>query len=132
MPDRIGKWTISNGAATYAAETSAAFEAILDSVHEQAQHRPLIATILSPHGWRILIGLGGPESVLQFDYQDSSPCVVTLGDPGRDGVESFDFEGQETEVPRWNLIPAEGARHAALEFFETGVRPDTVAWEQLY
>jgi hypothetical protein len=125
------EWVITDGSDVRRITTISELEAALDQMHERARQRHSLATIVSPDGARLLIGLGAAQSVLQFNRNDDPPYLTTIGTPDLEGVETFFFAGQETEIERRHLIPAEGARHAAAIFFETGLKPASVRWEEV-
>lgn len=131
MTANRGGWTVADGNDVRQVSSVADLETTLDGIHELARQRHRLVTIVSPEGSRLLIGLGGAKSVLQFSSGDEPPYFATLGDPKEEGVEAFFLEGEATEVARRRLIPMEGARHAAIVFFETGMRPNTVAWDEV-
>src|SRR5438552_12119278 len=131
MIEGVGRWVGRGGSNFRRVASALELQAALDEINEHARKRLSLGTITSPQGARLLIGIGGPQSVLQFNQGDDPPYLITLGDPDAEGVEKFFFEGQETEVERRHLIPADDARRAALAFFETGSKPDGVRWEEV-
>jgi hypothetical protein len=126
-----GPWVVADGSAVHRVTTVLELEAALDDMHERARRQHALATIVSPNGKRLLIGVGGAQSVLQFNQGNEPPYLTTLGASEAEGVETFEFEGQATEIERRHLIPMEGARHAAVIFFETGLKPNSVRWEEV-
>ncbi|MGA8636256.1 MAG: Imm1 family immunity protein [Candidatus Dormiibacterota bacterium] len=126
-----GRWTITESGEVRHITTATELDEALDAIHERATDQHCLATIRSPAGDELLIGLGGYLSVLQFTHDDNPPYWVTVGDPEAEGITAFVFEGQETEILRRNLVPPEDARHAAVVFFESGVMPRSVRWEEV-
>jgi immunity protein Imm1 of predicted polymorphic toxin system len=124
-------WRVTDGNEIRQVATVQDLEAALDALHNGARERHRLVSIASPAGARLLIGLGGEESVLQFTNGDDPPYFASAGSSADHGVVPFLYEGEETEVERRRLIPMEDARHAASLFFETGVRPENVAWEEV-
>ena len=126
-----GRWTITESGEVRHVTTVTELEAALDAIHERVRNQPCLATIRSPAGDELLIGLGGDLSVLQFTHDDDPPYWVTVGDPEAEGLTAFVFEGEETEILRRHLVPAEDARKAAMVFLESGVMPKSVRWEEV-
>jgi Immunity protein Imm1 len=125
------KWTVTDGDEVRHVASLEELEATLDAWHERFRKRRRLVALTSPAGPKLLIGLGGTESVLQLRSGEDPPYLATIGRIEEQGVESFLYEGGETEIERRRLIPIEGARHAVALFFETGRRPDNVVWEQV-
>ena len=125
------RWTITESDEVRHVTTVTELEAALDAIHERARKHPCLATIRSPAGDELLIGLGSDLSVLQFTHDDNPPYWVTVGDPEAEGSTAFVIDREETEILRRHLIPAEDARHAALGFLEAGAIPRSVRWEEV-
>jgi len=125
------RWTIAASGEVRHVTTVTELEAALDAIHERSRDRPCLASIWSPAGDELLIGLGSDLSVLQLTHDDNPPYWVTVGDPEAEGVTAFVFERHETEIQRRHLVPAEDARHAAVVFLESGVMPRGIRWEEV-
>lgn len=110
--------------------TVAELDAQLDALDQVARRgRPTIVS-LSAHGRELTFGLGARRCVVQWEEEPGGPYMVTRGDDDTPGVMEFFLHGEHhTEILRRNLIPAEQVRQVVREFFETGRRSDTVAWE---
>ena len=125
------RWTVTESGEVRHVTTVTELEAALDAIQERATDQHCLATIRSPAGDELLIGLGGDLSVLQFTHDDELPYWVTVGDPEAEGITAFVFEREETEILRRHLVPVDDARHAAVVFFEFAVMPTSVRWEEV-
>lgn len=87
---------------------------------------------LSVHGYEVEIGLGLEESFVHIDHDSGMPPhFTTVGDSQAEGeVVFYALGGRPTKIPRRNLIAAALARKAVREFFDTGGRLASVAWEK--
>lgn len=125
------QWPFQLDREKYAIGSLPELEEVLDTAQRKSAGRGRIAMITSPDGPRLDVGVGLSESFLQFTQGDDDPYLISVGSVDTQGVEVFSLEGHETEIPRRNLIPVESARHAAAVFFQTGVRPASVGWEEV-
>jgi hypothetical protein len=105
---------------------------LLDDLTEQARPRPFMAVLISGTGDSLAIGLGRKESVLSWvSATGDPPYHGSNGDPSATGLVVFFYGGSWSEFPRSYAVPVADARAAAREFFETGVRPNQVGWEEV-
>ena len=109
---------------------------VLDSIHGSCDPRqPVVATIESPHGWRVDIGLGAPESLVivwpDWPSSTADTYYLTTGPRQSAGTKCFLLHGVgHTEFEKRHLIPIHQARQVVRQFFETGIRSPDVDWEQ--
>lgn len=102
---------------------------LIQKLEKVVEHElPVLLFIAGPKG-TLTLGVGKPESVLCFDYGESSYWAIG-GDGKRPGME-FMGGGHHSEFPGQCLLPMKVAIDAALEFLATCEIPRTVEWEQL-
>ena len=121
-------------------------ESAFRSLPETASAPNAIATLASPRGDTLSIGIAGAgdrdnpgldHPVASVEYNQASgdpPYLVAVGDPaatvGEGGVAVFRFEGQWTEIPRRNCVPVDVMLRIVKDFFTTGRLPDWIGWEE--
>jgi len=106
---------------------------VLDQAHTDALNTiPTIVTI-EMHNALVYIGLGLEDSFIHFiSSNNEPPYFASVGDDGLDGALDFYLHGgHHTEIQRRNLIPLGKARLIVKTFYETGIRPDGVVWEEV-
>ncbi len=109
------------------------FDQVLDQVHSNAlDSLPTIVSI-EMHNALVYIGLGLEQSFIHFmSSNNEPPYFASVGDKDLDGVIEFYLHGNHhTDIQRKNLIPLDKARFIVKEFFQTGIRPEIVAWEEV-
>ena len=112
--------------------TAADLGAALDRARDGGRPgRGVLATLFSPAGSHLSVGLGGGTSVLTYADGPDPPYFLSRGTdaPAGDGPLVFYYEGHYSDFPPTAAVPADLARRAALEFFRTGERPTCVDWE---
>ncbi len=100
--------------------------AIIHKIRQSGQ--PTMLFLEATTGVMLIVGLGAPESVLTLVEQDDL-TYHSLGDINRRDCLQFlngevidDFDADAA-------IPEQQAIEAALEFFDTGQRPQCIKWE---
>jgi hypothetical protein len=148
-PSRVGgSWTLLDFDRELAVvDDWGSLEVALRSLPETASAPNAIATLASPRGDTLSIGIAGQgdkdnpgvESPLaSVEYNQASgdpPYLVPVGDSSlpiesRD-VAVFRFEGQWTEIPRRNCVTVDLMLRIAKDFFTTGNLPGWLAWEEV-
>ena len=147
-PSRVaGSWTLLDFDRELAVvDDWEGLEAALRSLPEKAGDPNAIATLASPRGDTLSIGIAGrgdgdnpglDHPLASVEYNQASgdpPYLVPVGNPAttaeEGGVAVFRFEGQWTEIPRRNCVPVDVMLRIARDFFATGKIPDWIAWEE--
>ncbi len=122
-------------------------EAALRALPETASAPNAIATLVSPLGDTLSIGIAGrgdrdnpglTEPLASVEHNPKSgdpPYLVVVGDPAltfeSGGVVVFRFGGQWTEILRRNCVPVDVMLRIARDFFTTGHLSDWIAWEEV-
>jgi Immunity protein Imm1 len=122
-------------------------EAALRSLPERASSPNAIATLATPRGDTLSIGIAGqgdrdnPElntPLASVEYNGAAgdpPYLVPVADPTlpveERGIVVFRFEGQWTEIPRRNCVPVDVMLRIAKDFFSTGNLPGWISWEEV-
>jgi hypothetical protein len=77
----------------------------------------------------LCIVIGREESHVLFHSATSSPPILSsLGPWDDDEPIEFTYQEQESSVPKRFTVPIEDAREALRLFYQTGTRPDNIAW----
>jgi hypothetical protein len=103
----------------------------LDELDRQARaSQPLVAGLERPDGAALSIGLGRDRSVLNYMSSPDPPYFTSHDEEAdTDGTVVFFYYGHWSEFPADAAVPMADAREAARRFFETGERPDNIAWQ---
>ena len=106
-------------------------DARLDNLlKESNQEQPDMATLETEAG-TLVIGLG-KHSVLSYNSpEDKPPYYVSVGDQTKQGITTFSYDGEATEMHNRNLIGLHEAREAVRDFFRSGKLPQNVKWEEV-
>jgi len=104
----------------------AELHAVIDRIRELAE--PTMLFLEAQSGDTLVVGLGSPESVLTFAEQDGS-TFHSVGDTSRRGYLRFRTRDTVDDFHAEMAISESRAMEAALEFFETGRRPQGIKWE---
>jgi Immunity protein Imm1 len=103
---------------------------LLDAAPGVVVARQLSAGLERPDGAALSIGLGRDHSVLNYMSSPYPPYFTSHDEEAdTDGTVVFFYYGHWSEFPADAAVPMADAREAARRFFETGERPDNVAWQ---
>jgi hypothetical protein len=142
-----GPWTLLDFDRELAvAENWEDLEAALRSLPESASSPNSIATLATPRGDTLSIGIAGrgdrdnpgldtPLACVEYNGASGDPpYLVPVGDltpVEEEGVVVFRFEGQWTEISRRNCVPVDLMIRIAKDFFSTGNLPGWISWEEV-
>ena len=109
------------------------FDQVLDQAHSIALNSLPTIVSVEIHNTLLYVGLGLEQSFIHFmSTNNEPPYFASVGDKNLDGVIDFYLHGSHhTEIQRKNLIPLDKARLIVKTFFQTGIRPDIIAWEEV-
>ena len=102
-----------------------------------AQPYPKVYILSQELGGLMYIGLAGDHGYLHYqpNSDDEFPDEFITVDPAApaDGrTLGFDLAGHESERQLRNLLPVDVVARVAMEFFQTGQRPQSVEWEDVW
>jgi hypothetical protein len=100
--------------------------AVIDKLRQIGQ--PIMLFLEATTGVTLVVGLGAPETVLTLAEQDGV-TFHSLGDTSRRGYIQFLTRDLIDDYHAEMAIPEQQAIEAALEFLETGQRPQGIKWE---
>jgi hypothetical protein len=95
---------------------------LLDAFRGRA---PFVCELVSDHGFRVTIGIGGPTGFVQHSTAEGDiPYRVAVNPDVTDqsGIEVFTAGQTATEIPRRYCLPFDTVRELVLFFAETGAR----------
>jgi hypothetical protein len=104
---------------------------VLDNLRTR---KPFFAELSGEHGYKLLIGIGGPVGCAQYSRADGSPpylmAMVSNSVVPKDYT-GFLAGGTLSPVPARYILPFENVKEIAIYFRQTGARSATVSWEEL-
>ena len=106
---------------------------LLDQVHLAALNTLPTIVSVEMNNTLIYIGLGLKLSFVHLlSVSNESPYLATVGDINLKGSVDFYFHGSHhTEIQRKNLIPIDKARFIVQKFYQTGIKPENITWEEV-
>lgn len=121
-----------NSSATKVAEVDKLFR-LLDEIESNVSPDTPIIVFVYVHGYQVGLGLGSPESFLQFEHESGEPpYIVSVGDDTAGGELAFYlFGNHHTEISRRYLISADLALEGLKYWIQNGVRPKNIIWEEV-
>jgi hypothetical protein len=113
-----------------------ALDAVLDEASAEARTvgKLNVVVLSAPNRDWLSLVLGGEETVVSFNYgHGDPPYFASVGAAETDEPVLTAFVGLQhhTEFPRRWVVPVAAGRQAAREFFSTGQRPSSLAWEEV-
>jgi hypothetical protein len=101
----------------------------LSELQEQAKKAPFFVILNAPDGSNMAIGLGRDLSVLSYSTAGGWPAQHVVGDSHREGLLTYTYLGDFSEMPARYAIPVQEAIEATVEFFNSGRRTGRLTWE---
>jgi hypothetical protein len=98
------------------------------TLDQRAQGDPFVAILNAPDGACMCIGLGRPESVLNYIAPGGWPAKHSVGEDV-DGLLAYRLAGQISEIPMRCAVPRDQAIEAVLRFFATTTLDERLHWE---
>lgn len=121
-------YTLNNKTEKMPIESSNDFDMILVRLLK-ASEEPQIVEVINKAGDSLGIGIGRPQTVLNYITASKMPPYYTsVGNIDADGYVAFNYGGQESEFPSKHLIPMEQARKAIKHFLENGELDNSINW----
>lgn len=97
--------------------------------------KPFFAELVGDNGFKLLLGIGAPESCVQFSSTDGSPPYLMAVDPGRGsnpvGEVEYLIGDTATPVPKRFVLPYPTMVEVAARFVDEGDRHTGVLWEEV-
>ena len=110
-------------------------EALAKLLEESRKKKPFFIELKGDNGYKLIVGIGGPEGCVQFSSSNGEPPYLLAVTPGRaernDGMVEFFAGDQPSEIPVRQCLPFEALRQIVLYFFENGVRCMDFVWEEV-
>jgi hypothetical protein len=104
----------------------------IEQLEAEARARPFMVELFVDDHGSLCIGLGRSKSVVNFTSVDGNPPYFqSVGSPDEDEDIDFFYGGDWSDFPGSSAIPIDDARRAMIMFFETGVRPSTIRWQEV-
>ena len=125
MPDLV--WGQSDRAKVRSVED---LDRLVDQLTSEASEGlPFAVELYIRDGTGMYIVVGRQESHVEFFSAHSHPPVIGCRGPwDDDDLVEFTYRGQYSELPKRFTVPISDAREALRRFFQTGKRPDNIAW----
>jgi hypothetical protein len=114
------------GVGTATITSPAELRSLIERVRELKE--PTMLFLEATTGSTLVVGLGAKESVLTFAEKDGT-SFHSVGDTRRTGYLQFRCRDTVDDFHAEMAIPEPAAIEAALEFLETGRKPQGVLWE---
>jgi len=118
---------VYDGEQTIVVRSKDALVSFIQSV--RASGEPTMLFLRHDDGPMMVVGVGGPESVLTFEGKDGT-TFHSVGDTNRVDHLRFRCRDQVDEFMGEMAIPEAKAIDAALAFFDSAERPSGVNWER--
>jgi hypothetical protein len=112
--------------------TIESLNALLDELEVMAeQDMPISVELHLPNGTSMYIVIGGDVSPVMFGDPTQRPPIIGAVAlyTGPDADLEFNHRGHYSLVEKKYTLPVATARAALVHFFQTGTRPETIAWE---
>jgi len=127
-----GEWTLAWGDEhlPVAVKSRTHLMELLAEAGNDAATSHTMVELVSPSGVSCAVGLGRTRSVVTFTASATvPPYFVSRGDGAAGDALVFFYNGHWTEFGTEAAVPLDDAILALRQFFETGQRPNAVAWD---
>jgi hypothetical protein len=127
---------IEEGADDRTVSSASELEQVIVDAAVHARNRGVlnIVSLYAPTGDNLSIVVGGDESVVGFNYgHGDPPYYASRGRTAEAEPVLTAYVGlaHHTEFPRFWVIPMDLGSDAAVEFLQTGQRPECIAWVEV-
>lgn len=91
----------------------------------------VLVDITAPTGAVLTVGVGRPNSVVNFQESHDPPYWGSVGNLPGEPDDNFSYMGSYSDFCSHSYVGKETAWAAAQEFVSTGSRPQNVEWEEV-
>ncbi len=131
----LGNLQCAEGEAGVPVTSRGDLEAKLAEFAREPSPHPVLAILSMPNGGSAYIGLRGADSVVFLHDPPGADGLIRqwipVVDESREGFTAFFLLGQHhSEFENRTLMPAEQAIRIAAEYYESGLPPSWIRWEE--